>query len=112
MTQNLQNIIQKQIINSGKVTTFSNYSVVSENRLIKIPSFLNYKSAVLYGCAIPTGAGIVMNQVKPKKKDSVLVIGLGGIGLSACMMLYAMGVQNLIAVDKDKKISLCKNSRF
>ena len=44
-----------------------------------------------------------MNQVKPKKKDSVLVIGLGGIGLSACMMLYAMGVQNLIAVDKDKK---------
>ncbi len=102
-----------KVINAGKVTTFSNYSVVSEDRLIKIPDYLDYKTALLYGCAIPTGAGIVINQVKPKKKDSVIVVGLGGIGLSACLMLYAKGVKNLIAIDVNKKkLSFAKKLGF
>ena len=60
--------ISNKKINSGKVTTFSNYSVVSENRIVKKPKSMPIKYAPFFGCAIPTGAGIVLNQIKPKKK--------------------------------------------
>ena len=39
--------------------TFSNYSVVSENRLVKKPKNLGFDTAILFGCALPTGAGMV-----------------------------------------------------
>ena len=51
------------VINSGKVTTFSNYSVVSENRLVKKPKNLGFDTAILFGCALPTGAGMVINEI-------------------------------------------------
>jgi S-(hydroxymethyl)glutathione dehydrogenase/alcohol dehydrogenase len=98
-----------QIINSGAVTTFSNYSVVSENRLTKKPVGLPFDEAVLYGCALPTGAGLVLNEVKPRLDESVVVLGLGGIGLSALFSLKAMGVKNIIALDSsDEKILFAK----
>ncbi len=90
-------------INSGKVTTFSNYAVISENRIIKKPKLMPFKYAPLFGCAIPTGAGIVINQIKPKKRDVVMVLGLGGVGLSSIMALKALGIRKIIALDKDKK---------
>ena len=96
-------------INSGKVTTFSNYSVVSENRVIKKPNLLKMKHAPLFGCAIPTGAGIVLNQMKPKKNERVAVLGLGGIGLSSIMALKALKIKEIIAIDKNKnKLKLAK----
>lgn len=89
------------IINAGKVTTFSNYSIVSENRLTKMPKILDFARATLFGCAIPTGAGMVLNQVKPKKNDSVVILGFGGIGISAYMMLKALKVKNILVIDKN-----------
>ena len=46
------------VINSGAVTTFSNYSIVSENRVVKKPVNIPFDLAILFGCALPTGAGI------------------------------------------------------
>lgn len=89
----------KQIINSGKVSTFSNYSVVSENRLTKLPKSIPLDQGVLFGCALLTGAGMVYNEIKPNKSDSVAVLGLGGIGLSAIIALKDIGCQNIIAID-------------
>lgn len=98
-----------QIINSGKVTTFSNYSVVSESRLVKKPSGLALDIAVLFGCALPTGAGMVLNELNPVPSSSVAVIGLGGIGLSALMALKALSVKQIIAIDvSDEKLKLAK----
>jgi len=90
-------------INSGKVTTFSHHSIVSENRLVKLPHSLPEKIAPLFGCAFQTGAGIVFNELKPAPQDTVAVIGLGGIGLSALLALKACGIKTLIAVDIDDK---------
>ena len=96
-------------INAGKVTTFSNYSIVSENRLTKMPRSLDFARATLFGCAIPTGAGMVLNQVRPDKNDSVIIIGFGGIGISAYMMLKSMQIKNVIVIEKDKeKIKFAK----
>lgn len=86
-------------INAGAVTTFSNYAVVSENRLVPKPTGLDDKLAVLFGCALPTGAGIVLNQLKPAAGSSVLVFGLGGIGLSALLALKHFAPAHIIAVD-------------
>ena len=99
-----------QIINSGLVTTFSNYTVVSESRLVLKPDNLEMDVAVLFGCALATGAGMVMNEIKPSINDWVAVLGLGGIGLSALITLKSLGVKNIVAIDKsDVKLALAQN---
>jgi len=98
------------VINSGKVTTFSNYSVVSENRLTKKPKNLDFDTAILFGCALPTGAGMVINELDVNLESSVVVIGLGGIGLSSIAMLLSLKIKNIIAIDiSAKKLDLVKS---
>ena len=102
-------IYKDQIVNSGKVTTFSNYTIVSENRLVKIPDRVPLDIAVLFGCALLTGAGMVLNELKPNSKMSIVVIGLGGIGLSALMALKYLNCKKIIAIDvSDEKLELAK----
>jgi S-(hydroxymethyl)glutathione dehydrogenase/alcohol dehydrogenase len=83
--------------------------VVSESRLVKKPKELPFDESVLFGCALPTGAGMALNEINPSENDSVIVLGLGGIGLSALMALKALGVKNLMAVDiSAKKLKMAK----
>ncbi len=97
------------VINSGKVTTFSNYTIVSENRIVKKPENLPMDVAVLFGCALPTGCGMVINDLNPNPEMSVMVLGLGGIGLSALMVLKALGSKKIIVVDiSEDKLLLAK----
>ncbi len=95
-------------INSGPITTFSSYTIVSENRVYKIKKSQNKKLSVLCGCALPTGYGMVHNELKIKKNDkrSILVFGLGGIGLSSLMALKEKNIKNVTAIDKS--IDKCK----
>ncbi len=97
------------VINSGAVTAFSEYSVVSENRLVLKPPHTPDDLSVLYGCALPTGAGLVFNELKPRDNAAIAVIGLGGIGLSALMAAKEFKPKTLIAVDlEDGKLALAK----
>jgi S-(hydroxymethyl)glutathione dehydrogenase/alcohol dehydrogenase len=86
-------------INSGAVTTFSTYSVVSENRVVALPDGIPQDIAVLFGCALPTGSGIIFNEIQPKKNSSIAIIGLGGIGLSALMAAQVKKFDKVIAID-------------
>lgn len=96
-------------INSGSVTTFAEQSVVAENRLVKVPEGLPLDIAVLMGCALPTGAGIVMNELKPESGKTFAVFGLGGIGLSALIALQLYKPKRIIALDiEDEKLTLAK----
>ncbi|RXJ66616.1 acetoin dehydrogenase [Halarcobacter ebronensis] len=98
-----------QIINSGKVTTFSEFSVVSENRVVKLPANIPMDVGVLFGCAILTGAGILINEIKPKEKSTIAIFGLGGIGLSGLMATKLFNLNNVIAIDiEDDKLKLAK----
>ncbi len=87
------------VINSGRITTFSNYTIASESRLVIKPAGLPFDEAVLFGCALPTGSGMVLNELKPSAEESVIVLGLGGIGLAALMAVKALGVKLIIAID-------------
>ena len=96
-------------INSGRVTTFANFTIVSESRLVKKPERLAFDEAVLFGCALPTGAGMVLNELKPSVDSSVAVIGLGGIGISALLALRALSIKKIIAIDiSDDKLDFAK----
>lgn len=96
-------------INSGNITTFSEYSVVSENRLVKLPLGIPMDIGVLFGCAIPTGAGIIMNEIIPRDNSTIAIFGLGGIGLSSLMATKLFNCKNIIAIDiEDSKLKLAK----
>ena len=99
-----------EVINAGKVTTFSEYSIVSENRVVQLPDDIPLDVGVLFGCAIPTGAGIVLNELEPKPQSTIAIFGLGGIGLSALMATKLFECSKVIAVDvEDNKLELAKS---
>ena len=96
-------------LNSGGVTTFSNYTVVSENRCVSLEEGVPMDLAALLGCAIPTGAGIVFNTLCPDKEASIVVFGVGGIGLSAIFGAKIHECSRIIAVDiEDEKLEMAK----
>lgn len=98
-----------RVVNAGAVTTFNEYAVVSENRCTPLPAGVPMDIAVLFGCALPTGAGIVMNTLKPHKDSMIAVIGLGGIGMSSLMATSLYDCSKVIAIDvNDEKLDLAK----
>ena len=88
-----------QSINAGSVTTFNEFSIVSENRLTKIPDEYSLKSATLYGCAITTGFGVIENNANLKFGQSIVVVGAGGVGLNIIQGASLRGANPIIAVD-------------
>jgi len=86
-------------INAGGVTTFNEYALVSENRVVPLPLGVPLDIAVLFGCAVPTGAGIITNDLRPIDGSSVAIFGLGGIGMSALMATMLFKCEKVIAID-------------
>lgn len=86
-------------VNAGGITTFSTYSVISENRLTRVPEGMSMRLAALVGCAIPTGAGVVFNTAQPRPGQSVVVFGVGGIGSCAIAAAALSGCTPVIGVD-------------
>lgn len=99
-----------EVINAGSVTTFNEYSVVSENRLVPIPPGIPLDVAVLFGCAVPTGAGIVLNELHATPGSTVAVFGLGGIGLSALMATQLLEFSAVFAIDvSESKLEMARD---
>lgn len=93
-----------QVINSGGITTFNERAIVAENRLTPLPKGLSMDLGVLFGCAIPTGAGLALNEIDITPNDTVVVFGIGGIGAIALMYARCHKPKKLIAVDvKEEK---------
>jgi len=90
---------QGEKLNAGWVTTFNEYAVVSENRLTVIPSDYDLKVAPLFGCAVTTAMGVVNNDAKIKVGESVVVFGVGGVGLNVVQFALLAGAYPVIAVD-------------
>ena len=98
------------LLNAGFVTTFNEYSVVSENRLTKIPDDYPMDVAPLYGCAITTGFGAIENNAKLKMGESIVIIGAGGVGLSIIQCAALCNAFPIVAIDRfDNKLALAKD---
>ncbi|MCW8132169.1 MAG: zinc-dependent alcohol dehydrogenase family protein [Planctomycetota bacterium] len=91
------------------VSGFSQFTVAAQESLIKIEKSFPLSKAALFGCAILTGVGSVVNTAKVEAGASVAVFGMGGVGLSAVMGARAAGANPIIAVDLlDEKLALAK----
>ena len=78
---------------------FAEQVVVPEKAVIPVPDELAWESAALLGCAVLTGTGAVRNTARVAEGESVVVIGLGGVGLSVVSAARAAGAATVIAVD-------------
>lgn len=87
-------------VNAGWVTTFSEYTIVSENRVTPIPSAFPLDIAALFGCAVTTGLGIVVNDARVTPGQSVAVFGVGGVGLNVVQGAALVSADPIVAVDR------------
>lgn len=96
-------------VNAGWVTTLSEYSIVSENRLTVIPDDSDLEVASLLGCAVTTGFGIVENNAKLRIGESVVIFGAGGIGLNIIQAAALVSAYPIVAIDLyEDKLNLAK----
>jgi S-(hydroxymethyl)glutathione dehydrogenase/alcohol dehydrogenase len=94
-------------LNSGWVTTFSEHSIVSENRLTKIPDGVSFEVAALMGCAVTTGLGLINNDAQVKIGQSVAVLGCGGVGLNVIQGAAMVAADPIIGIDiHDQKLEM------
>jgi alcohol dehydrogenase len=81
------------------VSAFSEYAVVDSTSAVVIDDDVPFDVAAMFGCALLTGVGAVVNAAGVTPNDTVAVWGMGGVGLSAVMGARAVGAQRVIAID-------------
>ena len=96
-------------VNAGWVTTFNTHAVVSENRITTIPNNFDKRIATLFGCAITTAFGVVDNDAQVKIGQSVLIFGVGGVGLTTAYASSLVSAYPIVGVDLyENKIDMGK----
>ena len=80
-------------------STFSNFTVLPEIAVAKIRSDAPFQTSCYVGCGVTTGVGAVLNTAKVKPGDSVVVFGLGGIGLNVIQGARLAGADRIVGVD-------------
>lgn len=91
-------------------SAFADRAVVSRRSLVKIDPDLSFEEAALFGCAVLTGVGAVVNTAAVKAGQSVVVVGLGGVGLAAVLGALASGASPVVAVDlSEDKLALARS---
>ncbi|MFB5191294.1 zinc-dependent alcohol dehydrogenase family protein [Alicyclobacillus fastidiosus] len=89
----------RQIQHHLGVSGFAEYAVIARNSLVKVDSDVPFDEVAIFGCAIMTGVGAVVNTAKVTVGSSVAVVGLGGVGLSALLGAKVAGARRIVAVD-------------
>jgi len=79
--------------------TFSQYAVISEHSCVAIDDDLPLDRAVLVGCGVPTGWGSAVYSAGVTAGDTVVIYGIGGIGINAVQGARFAGARNVVAVD-------------
>jgi alcohol dehydrogenase len=91
------------------ISAFAEYAVVSETSIVKIPKELPLPLAAIFGCAVITGVGAVLNTALDVAGKSIAIVGLGGIGLSALLGAVLGGARTIIAIDTNpSKLELAR----
>ena len=91
-------------ISSGKITTLSEFSIVSENRVTKIDFKTPSVLAAMLGCSLTTALGIVDNECQLKFGESVAIIGCGGVGLNLIQAAKMKNASPIYGVDVNQSM--------
>jgi alcohol dehydrogenase len=85
------------------VSAYAEYAVMARRGVLKIDKDLPLEMAALFGCAVMTGVGAAVNTAQVRPGQTVAVVGLGGVGLSALMGAVVAGAVRIIACDLDDR---------
>jgi aryl-alcohol dehydrogenase len=80
-------------------SSFADFALANERNVVKVPDDVPLEVVAPMGCGIMTGAGAVMNALRPKPGSSIAVFGTGTVGMSAVMAAQVVGCTTIIAVD-------------
>jgi alcohol dehydrogenase len=81
------------------VSGFAEYATLSHHSLVRVDPELPFAEAALFGCAVITGVGAVINTAAMPPRSSVAVIGLGGVGLAALLAARMLEAEHIVAID-------------
>ncbi|TWT03988.1 zinc-binding dehydrogenase [Reyranella sp. CPCC 100927] len=91
------------------VSCFAEYAVVDRGSVVVIDRSLPLDVAALFGCAVVTGVGAVVNTARIQPGSTVAIVGLGGVGLSGLMGAVLGGAARIVAIDlSDEKLGLAR----
>lgn len=88
-----------KLMRSGKVTTLSEYSIVSENRLTPVPQNTPNDLCALLGCSLSTALGTVNIEANVHAGESVMIVGAGGLGVNLIKAAKIVGAHPIISID-------------
>lgn len=95
-----------QRCNAGAITTFNRYSIIAENRLTRVPADTDFEVCALLADTLTTGFGVINNDAEVKLGESIVIVGVGGIGLGTVLGARLAGAHPIIAVDvQDHKLA-------
>ena len=81
------------------VSGFATHAVVDAASAVSVGNDVPADIAAVLGCAVLTGGGAVLNAAKPSPQDSIMIVGLGGVGMAALITAVAQNVSRIVAVD-------------
>lgn len=90
---------QQPLFHHLGVSGFARHAVVARESAVVIPKDVPFETAALFGCAVLTGVGAVLNTARVRANQSVAVFGLGGVGLASVMGAAVAKANQIIAVD-------------
>lgn len=91
------------------VSCFAEHAVVSRRSCVKLEADISHAEAALFGCAVLTGVGAVINTARVQAGSTVAVLGLGGVGFSALLAAVASGAREVVAIDLNpSKLALAR----
>ncbi len=91
------------------ISAFSQYATVSRHSVVRVDASLSFEQAAVFGCAVITGTGSVINTARLPVERTVAVVGLGGVGLAALLGARYRGATAIVAVDlSDAKLALAR----
>ena len=105
----LRNKRGEPIYQGIRTAAFAEYVIVDQSQVVKVSQTISLEKAALLGCGVITGVGAVVNTGQVKPGSSVVVIGLGGVGLNAVQGAVLAGASKIIAMDiLDMKLAVAK----
>jgi alcohol dehydrogenase len=108
-TKKLRRLDGTPINHNSGLSLYAQYAVVARRSAVKIGKDIPLDDAAIFGCAVMTGAGAVLNTANLQAGEAVGVIGLGGVGMNALFAAVAAGAERIIAIDTNPmKLELAK----
>jgi aryl-alcohol dehydrogenase len=90
-------------------SSFATHALASEANVVKVPDALPLEIAAAFACGVNTGAGAVLNALRPAPGSSIAIFGVGAVGLAAVMAARIAGCTAIVAVDlHDNRLALAR----